>query len=111
MAALTMITLLQDLQGAADAYTAVLALSDAANADKLAAASNRAACSLAQHSYTNAVNDCSLALGLLIGRHVPDVHAWLGPSHQGGLSSGHRSCTLYVLYMNVCQTACVKKVL
>ncbi len=55
------------MQGAADAYTAVLALPDAACTDKLAAASNRAACSLAQCDYAKVVADCNLAFGLLIG--------------------------------------------
>ncbi len=79
--------MVQDLQGAADAYAAVLALPDAAPADRLAAVSNRAACSLAQHNYSSAVSDCSLAFGLLVQEEVqadPDIHTWL-QSSQGGV--------------------------
>ena len=75
----------QDLQGAADAYSAVLALLGASAADRLAAASNRAACSLAQRNYSSTIQDCSLAFGLLTGHachDVSDVHAWLA-SKQG----------------------------
>ena len=73
----------QDLQGAADAYTVLLALPDAAPADRLAAASNRAACSLAQRSFSNAVDDCNLALAMLAGSNaeaacgVFDFQAWI----------------------------------
>lgn len=72
--------LAQDLQGASDAYSAVLALPAAASADKLAATSNRAACSLAQRNYSSTVSDCNAALGLLTGQDMhasSGVHAWL----------------------------------
>ena len=69
----------QDLQGAAEAYTVVLDLSDAASADRLAAASNRAACYLAQAQYSSTVADCNLAFTLLTGQDTKacHVHAWL----------------------------------
>ncbi len=74
------------MQGAADAYTAVLALPDAACADKLAAASNRAACSLAQRDYTKVVDDCNLAFGLLIRGDGPaalDIQDYLQSNKTG----------------------------
>lgn len=86
---------MQDLQGAVDAYTVLLALPDAAPADRLAAASNRAACSLAQRNYSNAVDDCNLALAMLTGSNaagsyaeaasdVFDSHAWITLGEGGG---------------------------
>lgn len=79
--------LAQDLQGASDAYSAVLALAEGTTADKLAAASNRAACRLAQRNYSSTVHDCNLALGLLTGQELhanSGVHAWLA-SEKGAL--------------------------
>ena len=76
----------QDFQGAADAYSAVLATTSAPSADKLAAASNRAACSLVQRNYSSVVDDCTIAFELLTGQDllaIPDMHAWLA-SDQGG---------------------------
>lgn len=75
------------MQGAADAYTALLALPDAACTDKLAAASNRAACSLAQRDYAKVVADCNLAFGLLTrkdGLASLDIQKYL-QSNQTGL--------------------------
>ena len=74
------------MQGAADAYTAVLALPDAACTDKLAAASNRAACSLAQRDYAKVVDDCNLAFGLLMrvdGLTALDIQDYLQSIRQG----------------------------
>lgn len=74
------------MQGAADAYTAVLALPDAACADRLAAASNRAACSLAQRDYTKVIDDCNLAFGLLMrvnGLTALDVQDYLQSNKKG----------------------------
>lgn len=76
---------MQDLQGALETYSAVLAFPEATAADKLAAASNRAACNLAQHNYSSTVSDCSMAFGLLTGRDLHaslDLHGWLA-SEQG----------------------------
>ncbi len=69
------------MQGAADAYTAVLALPDAACADKLAAA-----CSLAQRDYTKVIDDCNLAFGLLIrvdGLAALDIQDYLQSNQKG----------------------------
>ena len=77
---------MQDLQGATDAYTAVLALSDAGPADKLAALSNRAACSLAQLNFQDAVDDCNSACAALTGHDAQpsaDVQSWLKTNAEG----------------------------
>lgn len=97
----------QDLQGALEAYSAVLAFPEATAADKLAAASNRAACNLAKHNYSSTVSDCSMAFSLLTGQDLHaslDLHAWLA-SEQGVLRAwllhtcthGPPSCTRVVL--------------
>ncbi|KAA6428647.1 MAG: dyslexia susceptibility 1 candidate protein [Trebouxia sp. A1-2] len=79
----------QDMQGAADAYTALLALPDAACTDKLAAASNRAACSLAQRDYAKVVADCNLAFGLLTrkdGLASLDIQKYLQSNQTGSVN-------------------------
>ena len=69
----------QDLQGASEAFTVILDLSDASHADRLAATSNRAACHLAQGQYSSTVADCNLAFDLLTGEQgkAPRMHDWL----------------------------------
>lgn len=82
---------LQDLQGAAEAYTVVLDFSEATSADKLAAISNRAACYLAQAHYSSTVADCNFALGLLIEQDTksPNIHAWLSSQGRSDIDHMH----------------------
>ena len=69
---------MQDVQGASEAFTVVLELSGASEGDRLAAASNRAACHLAQAQYSSTVADCNLALDLLLGIRgsASQAHSW-----------------------------------
>lgn len=57
----------------------MLDLSDASAGDKLAAASNRAACNLALAQYSSTIADCHLALKLLTGQDAKalDAPTWL----------------------------------
>lgn len=86
----------QDLPGAAEAYTVVLDLSDAASADRLAAASNRAACYLAQAQYSSTVTDCNLAFGLLTGQDSKACHlpTWLSSDGMPRLMTTNRVIVL-----------------